>query len=919
MLTFTKLSDMKRFYWLAPLFVIVLGSTPATGQEKQALDFDAFSEWKRIENRRISSDGNWVAYQVKPVKGDPTLVLYNTSNAEEMRYERGVKARFTRDARFLVFHLQPASDTIRLLKKKKTKGKDLPKDTLAILDLESGELSKTPGLKSYKMPEKWSGWLAYYASATDDPDNKVLTLLDLSSKDRYELPEGGQFTFAKKGPALAAISSADSTEGVYYFPCENPGFQPVWTGKGQYKSLTISEQGKQVAFLADPDTIKRQVANYGLYHWKPQMESAVAVVSEGDDFMPEDYRVSDHRQLRFSREGTRLYFGVAPPPILEDTTLLDDEIVQVEVWTYRDAKLYPQQKINLNKDRNRNYLAVFHTGKKSSVMLASPEVPEVQTGDEGEATHALGLHEESYYRATSWEGNPSRKDIYLIDVETGEQKLIESQVRARPGLSPMGKYVYWYSVTDTAWFAHEIAAGKTRQLTNNTTVPFYDELNDQPDYPYGYGIAGWTTNDDFVIIYDRYDAWLIDPRGHLKDNNMTRSREARRQLRYIRKSPDERAIEEVGPILFRFFDEKTKEAGYLSYNLHTTTKDILDAGSYAYDRRPLKAAKADKWIFTKESFTDFPDLYFAQGLRKPKKISNANPQQEEYRWGTAETYTWTSLDGQKLEGLLIKPEGFDPAQKYPMIVNFYERSSEGLHRHRAPFPHRSTISYSYYTSRGYVIFNPDVPYRIGYPGESAYNAVVSGVSALVDEGFIDRENIGIQGHSWGGYQIAHILTKTDLFKCAEAGAPVVNMVSAYGGIRWGSGFSRMFQYEHTQSRIGGTLWDKPLRYLENSPIFSADKINTPVLILHNDNDGAVPWYQGIEFFVALRRLNKPAWMLNYNGEPHWPLKLQNRIDFQSRMSQFFDHYLQAAPQPEWMKRGVPAIEKGIRQGLEVKP
>jgi dipeptidyl aminopeptidase/acylaminoacyl peptidase len=266
--------------------------------------------------------------------------------------------------------------------------------------------------------------------------------------------------------------------------------------------------------------------------------------------------------------------------------------------------------------------------------------------------------------------------------------------------------------------------------------------------------------------------------------------------------------------------------------------------------------------------------------------------------------------------MLVKPDGFQPGKQYPMIVNFYERSSNTLHAHRAPDWGRSQINYTYYASRGYLVFNPDIPYREGYPGESAFNAIIPGVTSLIDKGFVDKANIALQGHSWGGYQIAYLLTKTDMFKCAESGAPVVNMISAYGGIRWESGLSRMFQYEKTQSRIGAPLWDKPLRYIENSPIFFADKINTPVLILHNDADGAVPWYQGIEFYMAMRRLDKPAWMLNYNGEPHWPVKLQNRKDFQLRMEQFFDHYLQGAPLPKWMRDGVPALEKGIRQGYE---
>lgn len=206
---------------------------------------------------------------------------------------------------------------------------------------------------------------------------------------------------------------------------------------------------------------------------------------------------------------------------------------------------------------------------------------------------------------------------------------------------------------------------------------------------------------------------------------------------------------------------------------------------------------------------------------------------------------------------------------------------------------------------------------MGIPGQSALNSVVSGTQSLIDKGFVDEKRIGIQGHSWGGYQAAYLVTKTDMFACAEAGAPVSNMTSAYGGIRWGTGLSRMFQYERTQSRIGDTLWNARDQYIENSPLFSADKINTPLLILHNDEDGAVPWYQGIELFVALRRLEKPAWLLNYNGDPHWVMGEENRRDFAIRMQQFFDHYLKDAPEPEWMAVGVPAVEKGENFGLEL--
>jgi dipeptidyl aminopeptidase/acylaminoacyl peptidase len=445
---------------------------------------------------------------------------------------------------------------------------------------------------------------------------------------------------------------------------------------------------------------------------------------------------------------------------------------------------------------------------------------------------------------------------------------------------------------------------------------FYNEIDDRPNYPSSYGIAGWTENDASILIYDRYDIWEFNPENS-SGTKITSGRENKTSYRYVELDKEAKFIKRNGKWLLITFNELNKNAGYYEHNGKNGKGKQLVDGPYRFSR-PSKAINENKIIFTRQSFKDFPDIHYADlSFKTQTKISTANPQQSAYNWGTSEIVKWTSLDGLELEGMLIKPENFDPNKKYPMIVNYYEKSSNGVHTHRRPYPGRSTISYSFYASRGYIIFNPDVYYRNGYPGESAYNCVIPGVMSIIDKGFVDKENIGIQGHSWGGYQNAYLVTKTDLFKAAEAGAPVPNMISAYGGIRWGSGRSRMSQYEHGQSRIGGTPWEYPVRYIENSPIFFVDKINTPVLVMHNDADTAVPWYQGIEFFVALRRLGKPAWLLNYNGEPHWPLKLQNRQDFNIRMAQFFDYYLKGAPMPLWMERGVPAIEKGINQGYEL--
>jgi dipeptidyl aminopeptidase/acylaminoacyl peptidase len=289
----------------------------------------------------------------------------------------------------------------------------------------------------------------------------------------------------------------------------------------------------------------------------------------------------------------------------------------------------------------------------------------------------------------------------------------------------------------------------------------------------------------------------------------------------------------------------------------------------------------------------------------------------DYYWGDAELVSWLSKDDYPLEGILYKPEGFDSTRVYPMLIYFYEKHADDLYRHFAPVPSRSTISIPFYCSRGYLVFTPDIHYIEGHPGRSAYNAVVSGAEYLAKNTWVDRAHIGIQGQSWGGYQVSYLVTQTDMFAAAGAGAPVVNMTSAYGGIRWSTGLNRQMQYERQQSRIGKTLWEGLDLYLENSPLFSAYSITTPLLIMHNDRDGAVPWYQGIEFFTALRRLNKTAWMLQYNGEEHNLTLRRNQRDLSIRLQQFFDHYLKGAPMPMWMRDGIPALRKGRTYGFEL--
>jgi dipeptidyl aminopeptidase/acylaminoacyl peptidase len=321
-------------------------------------------------------------------------------------------------------------------------------------------------------------------------------------------------------------------------------------------------------------------------------------------------------------------------------------------------------------------------------------------------------------------------------------------------------------------------------------------------------------------------------------------------------------------------------------------------------------------LFRKMSLQDYPEVRYSKSYFESETvISSTNPQQSEFNWASVELINWKSYDGIPLEGLLYKPENFDVDKKYPLLIYYYELYSDDLHNHYIPKPTASVIYPTEYASAGYVVFIPDVRYKIGHPAKSAYDCIMSGTDRVLELlPNIDSTKMGLQGQSWGGYQTAQLITMTKRYAAAMAGAPVSNMFSAYGGIRWGSGVNRQFQYERTQSRIGKTIWEAPELYVENSPLFHIPNITTPLLIMSNDKDGAVPWYQGIEMFTGMKRLGKPCWMLNYNGDDHNLLENANRIDLSIRMRQFFDYYLLDKPAPKWLTDGIPATLKGKELG-----
>ena len=915
--------------------------------QKRPLEHSDYVKWRVAKNIIISNDGNWVAYQgVSQKPGlDGYLYLYNVKKNNLDSFDRGYKASFSPNSNFIVFHIQPQYDTVRQMKLDKVKKDKLPKDSLGIFVFSTKSLKKFSDVNKYQLAEEKSDWMLIYfeKEKIEEPEkdttlsetqqaaikdsikllkkqlNTSLLLFNPTDEFSKEFLHVEAFDLNKYGNFVAIQSKyKDSVEtsALQIFDIEKRELQTVMEGEMEFKNISLDHSGKQLAYLMSDDTLKKKT--FDLYLW--EKGKSKALVDLNDENLPEGYAVSENGKIRFSDDDTKLFFGIAEKPVQdEEDTLLKEEKYSVDIWNWQDKMLQTEQNVRLKRDLKDTYLSVYLLDKNNWGQIEDENISRVQLIDKGNGNLVLGFDKEKYEKSYSWSSRRSF-DVWLINFSKNTKTKILENKHSTIQMSPDGKYIVWFEGADSCWYSYKVSNGVLFNLTKEIGLNFYNEDHSVPTDPNPYGLVGWLEGGKYILINDRFDIWKINLENKEKPICLTNNygRNNNIVFRYQKLDRENQYIGSDEKMILSAFDKITKKAGY--FEIYANKADnpvqlIFDNHSYS---NLVKAKNADKLIWRKESFKEYPDIYLSENdFSSIKRISCLNPQQKDFLWGSVEMVNWTSLDGKNLSGLLYKPEDFDPSKKYPVIIYFYEKYSDLLNRYYAPKPSHSVISFSYYTSNGYIVFIPDIEYTFGYPGQSAYDAIISGTLKIMEYNFVDKDKIGLQGQSWGGYQVAYLVTQTDMFAAAMAGAPVSNMTSAYGGIRWGTGINRMFQYEEGQSRIGATLWERRDLYIENSPLFFADKVETPLLIMHNDHDGAVPWYQGIEYFVALRRLNKPVWMLTYNNEQHNLVKWPNRMDLSIRMKQFFDYYLKDEPMPLWMKEGIPATKKGKVDGYEL--
>lgn len=891
--------------------------------------------WKSIRTSVISDNGAWLAYIIGPQEGNLEVVFRQIKGEKEYRFPIGETPRyvsssvmtFSCDSRKAAFTRYPDREDARKLKKQKKK----LYNNVILVDLASGEKTEFKKIKNFSFSSENPAWLAMHrypaesqAKEKDKWAGSDLLLVGLKKEETLNIGNVSEFAFNKKGQwlAIAIDAQGKSGNGIQLHNLQSGVITPLDHAEAVYKQLTWTEKGDGLTVLKgkeDDDFENKRFAVLGFSDLSAAGQAKVFYNPGQDKNFPKKMTISPNRAPVWTDDFSAILFGIhelkekedkkpkpeeaekEEKPKLEKPAKIDEEdLPGLVIWHWKDKRMQSQQQVQESRDKNFSFLSIYHIKDKKFMRLADETLRNISPTPKfrwgiGRDSRKYELDGNLYGRRFS--------DIYRVDLKTGARELVLEKCRWYFFPSPEGTDFLYFQ--DGHYFTYDLAAQKSFNVTKDIPTSFVDTEDDHnvidpPIRPYGWG---WTKGGKSLLLYDDWDIWLIPVQGG-KGVNLTVSGKTdgiRFRSRFVF-DPEEKGIDLTKPLYISTYGEWTKKSGIARIDKGIPKPKMLLWDDALFSVH--KAKKAETYLYTRQTYKDYPDYYVSDAALKPGiKITDTNPQQSKFLWSSgSRLIEYQSTKGDRLQAALFLPADYKEGQSYPTLVYIYEKNSQHLNRYYAPAARG--FNKSVYTSRGYAVLMPDIVYQINEPGMSSVWCVLPAIEAAAATGIVDKNRVGLHGHSWGGYQTAFLITQTELFKAAVAGAPLTNMISMYSLIYWNSGSANQPIFESSQGRFKGNYLDNIEAYTRNSPVYFAHRVKTPLIILHNDKDGAVDWTQGIEYFNTLRQLKKPVVMLQYKGENHGLRKPPNMKDYYIRMREFFDHHLLDKPAPKWLQEGV---------------
>ncbi|QHS63624.1 S9 family peptidase [Chitinophaga agri] len=862
---------MRKFILLTAM-VGCIAIQPAMSQ-RRSLDTANYREWNQVASPAVSYDGTWAVYSITENEVS-TRYLVNTGSGKTIKLEDADNPEFFNAGKWMKYGQNKNGQSSILLTRLKD-GKQLPW-------MKSG----------YILTSASSPWMSY-TNWQNGAANAFLYNVD--TQDSLVLNGTAKFSLYDNDRAILFLQKDQLMAG----PLKGTA-KPVF--EGTVSDFTFRKETQEGTFLSGS----------ALYAFSLKTGKHTLLLDYKDIPAPAGYTIRP-KTYDISANAEHVLLEVAYNGKQPKMQRPANTGFELELWTWNEPVSQRRQRKGVyNGTQMDDAQFIYHIAEKKVVEVAPEKAGRLLAPEAENYDYAFIADSKPYVPMVDWKYD-TNADIYLVNVHTGERRLLAKDCGENPIWSPNGKYAVIFNQEKKEWQVLDPQAGVFKAISGQIGQALYDEEHDHPSLAHSYGLAGWTDNGNTALVYDRYDIWAINLEGKQAVRCITNGYGRAHQvtLRWM-STPFISHVDLTKSMYLQSFNERTKSAGVYQLTAGKGVTLLTDNPGYSVSVGAI-SGDGSSFVYFKQNFHTFPDLWFSKtGFKKEQRLTDANPQQQKYTWGTAKLVEWKNYEGKQNQGVLYVPEGYDSTKTYPMIVDFYETHSGELHKYFAPEYSTSTIDIPTYVSNGYVVFRPDIHYKIGFPGESTYNAVVSGTEEMIRRGVADKNRIGLQGHSWSGFQVYYLVTRTNIFTCVNAGAGVSNATYNYFAIRQ-NGAPCLFKYEVEQSRIGKTLWTGREEFIQSSPIFNADKIQTPLLIFHNDKDGAVAFTQGLDMFIAMRRLGRPAWLLNYKGENHSLGSLEAQQDWTLRMGQFFDHYLKGKPMPRWMKEGISVDERNVDQ------
>lgn len=897
-------------------------------------------QWERIVSFEVSPNGQWIGYFQRPNEGDGKIWIKQRDGDKAYEYTVGPgsgSVTFSHDSRWVAFRV----GTLDKEAKAARKAKKPVRSKVFLVALDTNEKTEFENAGSFTFSGELTKYLAIQKAGAaeerpsppsdDAASGRDLILYELETGHELNFGNVSSYAFNKPGKWLTMVIDAEgkSGNGVQLLEVATNRLSVLESDKARYRDLNWTKEGDAFALLKVvedkdyEDKLHQVIAYRDLSDPQP---TRVHIDPAQDAGIPDNMTISPYRTPTWTEERDALLFGIHEPKAKKKEEDADEsktgdkgegagrkpaagkdeeeEEADLVIWHWKDKRLQSRQQVQETQDKRFNYLCIHRVEEKKTFRLADDEMRRVTPLKPHR--YALAFDDTKYELSGNLNGRRFN-DVYTIDLRTGKKKLAHKKVRWMMGAAPTGDQFLYFE--DGHYHVYSMVTGKSRNITEDAPVSFVDEEDDHNVKQPPIRPIDWSADGHWLLLYDNWDVWRVPVGGGEPVNLTERGREdgIRFGSRY-RLDPDEEGIDLSQPIYLRAFGEWTKKSGIARITNGQPGAEMLiweDAMVSGLN----KVKDQEVYYYTKESESQSPNFFVGgSDLVSARRVTDSNPQQKDFLWSDgAKLIEYKSKQGQRLQAALFLPANYVEGKRYPTVVYIYEKLSQRLHRYDAP--RTGGFSTSVYTSRGYAVLMPDIVYRLNQPGISAVECVLPALDAAVESGVVDPDRVGLHGHSWGGYQTAFLITQTNRFRAAVAGAPLTNLISMYSSIYWNSGVPNQPIFESSQGRFTAGYWKNLTAYAKNSPVYHAQQVTTPLLLLHNDKDGAVDWNQGIEYFNTLRRLQKPVVMLQYKGENHGLAKDPNRKDYSYRMQEFFDHYLRGAEAPEWWKEGIPHLDQ----------